>query len=76
MLKSLGLALAAVVLVAATPPAAAAHSYQVGALRIDHPWSRPNPPGAPTAVGYVSLTNTGRAPDRLLGGNLVRSGLH
>lgn len=27
---------------------------------------RPNPPGAPTAAGYLSVTNTGRSPDRLI----------
>jgi copper(I)-binding protein len=68
MFKSLRLALAAVALVAAAPLAASAHDYQVGALKIGHPWSRPNPSGAPTAAGYLSITNTGRTPDRLLGG--------
>jgi copper(I)-binding protein len=68
MFKTFGIALAAVALVAA-PLAAAAHSYQIGALKIGHPWSRPNPPGAPTAAGYLTVTNTGAVPDRLLGGS-------
>ncbi len=29
-------------------------------------WSRPTPPGAPTAVGYLTVFNHGRQPDRLL----------
>ena len=32
---------------------ALAHSYTLGTLQIGHPWSRPNPPGAPTAVGWA-----------------------
>ena len=46
-----------------------AHDYSVGALKIDHPWTRPNPPGAPTAVGYLTITNTGASPDKLIGGS-------
>ena len=69
MIKHLSAALAVVVLMAAAPFAASAHSYAVGPLQIGHPWSRPNPPGAPTAVGYLTITNTGRTPDRLLGGS-------
>ena len=68
MFKSFSRALAAFALMAAAPLAASAHDYKVGALRIGHPWSRPNPPGAPTAAGYLSITNTGKTPDRLLGG--------
>jgi copper(I)-binding protein len=48
--------------------AATAHSYQLGPLHIGHPWIQAPPPGAPTAAGYLSVTNTGAAPDRLLGG--------
>ena len=44
-----------------------AHAYQVGALKIGHPWTRPTPPGAATAAGYLTITNTGRAPDKLVG---------
>ncbi len=35
-------------------------------LSVDHAWSRPTPPGAPTAVGYLTLTNHGHASDRLM----------
>ena len=51
----------------ATP--AFARDVQLGALRINHPWIAAPPPGAPTAAGYLSITNEGKAPDRLLGGD-------
>jgi len=53
----------------AIPAAVSAHDYSLGALKIGHPWSRPNPPGAPTAAGYLTVTNTGRQADVLLGGS-------
>jgi copper(I)-binding protein len=31
-------------------------------------WIRATPPGAPTAAGYVTITNTGPTTDRLMGG--------
>lgn len=39
----------------------------VGSLKIEHAWVRPMPRGAPTAAGYVTITNKGRTPDRLTG---------
>jgi hypothetical protein len=69
MIRHIRLAIVAIALTAAAPIAAAAHSYTLGALKIGHPWSRPNPPGAPTAAGYLTITNTGKTPDRLLGGS-------
>jgi periplasmic copper chaperone A len=45
---------------------AAAHDYKLGALEIDHPWARATPPTAPTGGGYLSIKNTGTAPDRLM----------
>lgn len=50
--------------------AALAHGYTVGDLKIGHPWSLPSPAGAPTAAGYLTLTNTGKAPERLLGADI------
>ena len=46
-----------------------ARDVQLGALRINHPWIAAPPPGAPTAAGYLSITNQGKTPDRLLGGD-------
>jgi hypothetical protein len=36
------------------------------AIRIEHPWSRPTPPSAPTAVGYLTIVNGTDRPDRLI----------
>jgi copper(I)-binding protein len=60
-------AAALAVAMTAGPLAAEAHGYTPGDLKIGQPWSRPTPPGAPTAVGYMTITNTGRAPDTLVG---------
>ena len=55
--------------------AAGAHAYDVGSLHIGHPWIRATPNGAPTAAGYLTVTNHGQTADRLLGGStpLARS---
>jgi hypothetical protein len=50
------------------PPAAAAGGFDVGPLHIGDPWIRTTPNAAPTAAGYLTVTNHGRASDRLLGG--------
>lgn len=43
-----------------------AHDFKVGPLKIGHPWSRATPPGAKVGGGYISVENTGSAPDRLV----------
>ena len=48
---------------------ALAHDYTAGALKIRHPWARATPKGAPVGGGYLSITNTGTEPDRLIGGS-------
>lgn len=45
---------------------AAAHSYKAGDIEIGHPWSRAAPANI-TGAGFMSLRNTGTAPDRLIG---------
>lgn len=40
---------------------------EVGPIRVDHAWSRATPPTARTAALYLTITNTGDAPDRLIG---------
>ncbi len=47
--------------------AAAAHEFRVGAITIDHPWSRAIPPRAPTAAGYLVIRNAGPREDKLIG---------
>lgn len=54
--------------------AAWAHDYTVGSLKIEHPWTRATPKGAPVAGGYLKITNTGTAPDKLIGGTFVNAG--
>ena len=56
--------IAACALFAATT--AAAHAYRVGAVEVDHPWSRPAA-GGMTGVGYMVIKNTGKAPVVLTG---------
>ena len=45
---------------------ATAHDFKAGPLKIGHPWSRATPAGAKVGGGYLSIENTGTAPDRLL----------
>jgi hypothetical protein len=63
MLKKLALTLALLVTV---PTLAAAHEFKAGDLTIGHPWSRATPNGAKVGGGYLTLTNNGGAPDRLV----------
>ena len=41
----------------------------VGSLKISTPWARATPKGASVGGGYMKITNTGTAPDRLVGGS-------
>ena len=47
------------------PMAGFAHEYQVGDLKIGHPWTRATPAGSDMAAGYLSVTNTGQTADVL-----------
>lgn len=47
---------------------------KIGDLRIEHPWSRATPGGAKVAAGYLTITNTGTSPDRLVGGSAPNAG--
>ena len=50
-----------------------AHDFKLGALRIDHPYATPTPPGATTGAAYVrGIRNTGEQPDRLVGARTPR----
>jgi copper(I)-binding protein len=51
-------------------PTAAGQTYKVGSLVIAGPWSRATPGGATVAGGYLTITNTGSAPDRLTAATL------
>lgn len=56
-------ALTAAVALAAGPAFAASKS-----IVVTDAWARATPPGAPTAAAYLTVTNKGSTPDRLLGG--------
>jgi hypothetical protein len=60
--------IAAVLLAAAAAPASAA-DVKLGALQISAPWTRATPKGATVGGGYMTITNAGTTPDRLVGGS-------
>jgi copper(I)-binding protein len=63
MIKRLSVA-AALAFAAVSAVLAAPHS---SGIVPENAWSRPTPPGVPTGVGYVTIVNHGREPDRLIG---------
>lgn len=46
--------------------AAFAQSYKLGSLEIDQPWTRATPPTAKAGGGFMTITNKGTTPDRLI----------
>ncbi len=48
---------------------ALAREHPAGAIRVVDAWCPPTPPGAPTAAGYLTISNQGHGADRLLGGS-------
>lgn len=66
MLRRLLLGLAAAWLATA----ASAHDYQLGSLKIGHPWARPTVAGQGTGGAYLSVANQGGAADKLLGARM------
>jgi len=48
---------------------AAAADFSVGGMQIGNPWTRATPKGADVAGAYMTLSNKGTAPDRLIGGS-------
>jgi len=49
--------------------AAIAQDYSIGTIQVGKPWSRATPKGAKVAGAYMTITNKGTAPDRLVGGS-------
>ena len=60
--------IAAVLAAWAVMPAQAA-DVTAGSLKISAPWARATPKGASVGGGYMTITNSGTAPDRLIGGS-------
>jgi len=56
------------------PSIARAADIIVGDLVISKPWTRVTPPGAKVAGGFVTITNNGKAADRLIGGTAEIAG--
>lgn len=61
-----------VTLLAAT--ALSAHDYSSGHVQIDHPWSRPTPPGVTMGVGYMVINNHGDQAATLVSASSPRAG--
>ncbi len=59
--------IAALVACLAAFPALAADVVK-GDIKISQPWSRATPGGAKVAIGYLTITNTGKTADKLIGG--------
>lgn len=64
--------MAAAVLTVLALPAEAA-DVMAGTLKISAPWARATPKGAPVGGGYLTVTNMGDEPDRLVGGSTAIS---
>ena len=43
-----------------------AADYNVGSIHISQPWARATPKGASAGAGYMTVTNNGTKPDRLI----------
>ncbi len=57
------------------PPEGSEARIEAGKLVILHPWSRATAAAGAPAVGYLSITNTGAAPERLLGADCAIAGM-
>jgi copper(I)-binding protein len=51
-----------------------AAEYQQGDVAIEHPWSRPTPPGTPVGVGYMTIHNHGDQSVTLVAGETPVAG--
>ncbi|SHE77438.1 hypothetical protein SAMN02745157_0909 [Kaistia soli DSM 19436] len=72
--ERIGIAVFAMALLFVGVDAAAAHEYKIGAIEIGHPWSRATPPGAKVGGGYLTLTNDGDMPDKLVSATVEIAG--
>lgn len=64
--ERVGIAVFTLALLFATTHPLWADDAGIGAIAIDHPWSRATPAGADVAAGYLRLRNAGATPDRLI----------
>ncbi len=68
------IALIASLIIATLSGTAIAGETAVGDLKIADPYARATVPGAPVAGGYMTITNTGSQPDRLVAGSAPFAG--
>jgi copper(I)-binding protein len=61
------LALALALVLSAVPPLA--QEFEAGDIVVEKPWARATPKGAEVGAGYLTIRNTGAAPERLTGGS-------
>lgn len=71
MRKMLAISLSACLLAAPTH----AKDVETGTLSIKTVWTRATPEGAKVAGGFMTITNTGKTADRLIGGSLPQAGI-
>lgn len=65
---------AAVGLVTGLPVLASGHGYQLGNIKIIHPWAMPaaaSIPAGASGMGFMVLRNTGRKADKLLSASTI-----
>jgi copper(I)-binding protein len=48
---------------------ASAEDFSIGAMQVGNPWTRATPKGSAVAGAYLTISNKGTAPDRLVGGS-------
>lgn len=68
------LRLATVLAVLVSPLPAAAQEFTIGAIRVTQIWSPQPPEGSRVAGAYLSITNTGKEADTLVGGTAAVAG--
>src|SRR5262245_3396339 len=57
-----------------TTAAALAQEYTAGGLKVGRVWTREVPGGAKVAAGFMTITNTGKESDTLIGGSVPIAG--
>ena len=65
MRSCIALFVSAFILSFVLPAPSDAHGYELGSLKIHHPWTRATPKGADVAGGFITIQNQGTTDDRL-----------
>src|SRR5262249_19886417 len=53
---------------------APAQEYSAGAIKVSRVWTRETPAGANVAAGFLTITNSGKEADTLIGGSIPFAG--